>query len=133
MTVKKAKPPAGLGTAGKQLWDSVAVQVADDGLLLDARDLRLLRDAARTADDLATIETELKTAPALVAGSTGQMRAQPLLDEARKGRSLIASLLKQMNLSDEAERRAPGVKAGSQARGSALAGRYGNVTGLGGA
>lgn len=133
MTTKKPAPPAGLGRAGKALWNGIATQVAGDGLMLDARDLRLLRDAAMTADDLDVIEKALIKAPALVAGSTGQLRAQPLLDEARKARSLIATLLRQVNLSDESERRAPGVKAGSQARASALVGRYGNVSGLGGA
>lgn len=130
--VKPAKAPAGLGKAGLELWRSIADQVAADGLLLDARDLRILRDAARTADDLATIEKELTDAPTIVLGSTGQMRPQPLLDEARKNRALIATLLRHMSLTDEAVRARPGVKAGSSARGAALAGRYGNVSGIGG-
>lgn len=133
MTAKKARPPAGLGKAGRALWNDIATQVADDGLILDARDLRLLRDAAKTADDLASIEAALEDAPATVAGSMGQSRAQPLLDEARKARALIANLLKQINLTDEAERRAPGVKTASQARANALSGQYGSVYGLGGA
>lgn len=98
--VRKAPPPAGLGKAGRRLWNDVARQVAGDGLVLDQRERRILRDAARTADDLERIEAALESAPVMVAGSTGQPVPNRLWDEARKSRSLIAALLRQLDLDD---------------------------------
>lgn len=100
--VRKARPPAGLGEAGRAVWNKVAGQVAEDGLVLDARDLRLLREAAVTADELDRLELALAEAPTTVPGSMGQVRVQPLFDEVRKTRALFARLLSQIDLSDPA-------------------------------
>ena len=97
---RKSAPPAGLGDAGRRLWDEITRQVADDGLELDARDKRLLRDASFTADDLERLEVALKEAAIQVVGSTGQPVPNRLWDETRKARQLIASLLRQLDLSD---------------------------------
>ncbi|RZL82360.1 MAG: hypothetical protein EOP32_11960 [Rhodococcus sp. (in: high G+C Gram-positive bacteria)] len=116
--VKKARTPAGLGIAGKALWNSIADQVAEDGLVLDAKELRYLRDAARNADDLALIEAELEGAPLMVKGSQGQPVVNGLFAEARALRGQIAALLKQVSLEDPAE-----VGAGRGARTSSTQAR----------
>lgn len=98
--VRKARPPADLGDAGRKLWDTIARQVAGDGLELDARDLGLLREAAATKDELARLELGLADAPLTVTGSTGQVRPHPLFDEVRKSRALLRQLLSQLDLAD---------------------------------
>lgn len=106
-TTRKSPAPAGLNAAGKRLWDDITRQVADDGLELDASEKRVLADACRTADDAARLSSALETAPVEVVGSTGQPMPNKLFDEVRKSRSLIASLLKQLDL-DPSEHRGTG-------------------------
>lgn len=100
MTVVAARVPSGLGDEGRRLWRSIASQVAEDGLELDQRELNLLRSAAREADMLVKIEAALEDQPMTVRGAQGQMVAHPLLSEARRSRTTIASLLKQLSLVD---------------------------------
>jgi hypothetical protein len=98
----KIKPPSRLGAAGRELWSAIVAQVADDGLVLDARELRWLRDACAQADALARIEAAFDGAPLEVVGSTGQPRANPLIAEATRSRSTIAALLARLHLDDPA-------------------------------
>lgn len=131
---RPARTPPGLGDAGRRLWRSVAADVAASGLELDARELRVLRDAARTADDLELIEEALAGAPAVVVGSTGQPRPQPLLEEARKARALIATLLRVLDLDDPAEagHRGGVARSSTAARAAVMVRHHGNAHGLGG-
>jgi len=100
------EPPTGLAQAGRTLWASIIGQAANDGLELDARELRWLRDAAAEADQLARIEAALAVTALQVVGSTGQPRGHPMLAEASRSRSTIAALLARLGLDD------PGVAAG---------------------
>lgn len=97
-TTRKSPAPAGLNAAGKRLWDDITRQVADDGLELDASEKRVLADACRTADDAERLTSALEKAPVEVVGSTGQPMPNKLFDEVRKSRSLVASLLRQLDL-----------------------------------
>lgn len=130
--VRKAPSPAGLGTTGRKLWDDIARQVAGDGLELDTIERRVLRDACFTADDLAVIEAALEDASVVVEGSTGQPRVNPLFDEARKARALIATLLRQLDLDDpEAVGRGRGSRTTSTAARAAASVRWHGASGLG--
>ncbi|MDF3309879.1 hypothetical protein P3H15_33210 [Rhodococcus sp. T2V] len=130
--VKKPRPPAGIGDAGKALWNSITGQVADDGLVLDVRELRLLRDACHSADDLARLEAELGSADLVVKGSQGQPVVNGLFSEVRACRSQIAALLKQIRLTDEdAGRPLGGLPSTQAARAAANQRHHGSAYGVG--
>jgi hypothetical protein len=83
---------------------------------LDARELRLLEQACRCADDAAAIEREIAKSGRIVRGSKGQPRAHPALDVLVRLRTLEASLLKPLELSPPvaktpAQQRAEGATA----------------------
>jgi hypothetical protein len=81
-------PPAGLGEAGQQLWDSVI-----GPYVLTPTELRVLEEACRTSDELVRIEEAIKELPTLISrGYNGQPRAHPLLEEARRHRMLLERL-----------------------------------------
>lgn len=94
------RPPRGLDAAGRDLWRSIARQIHDDGLELDARETALLTEACREADVLARIEEALKGAPVVVDGAKGQPAANPLIGEARRSRQTIQTLLRGITLED---------------------------------
>lgn len=99
MTKRNPYPlPRGLGVAGKALWRNVTAEV-DADWRLDARDLALLGEAARTADDLAALERAVKREGPLSPGSKGQVRVHPAVCEARQLRLVLARLLGQIELS----------------------------------
>jgi len=100
MAVKAASTPRDLGGNGRKLWRKLAQQVADDGLILDERELFLLHAACRETDMLARIEAALEGADMTVRGAQGNWVAHPLLGEARRSRAQVASLLKQIGLTD---------------------------------
>lgn len=100
MSLKPARPPRYLAEAGTNLWRSLASQIAGDGLQLDAREVMLLTEACREADMLDRIQLALVEAPMLMKGAQGQQVANPLIGEARRSRTTIASLLKQIGLED---------------------------------
>jgi hypothetical protein len=92
---EKPRQPSGLNSAGRRLWRKIAADYtmrADEWLILEK--------ACRTADDAERLDTELAQSPLMVPGSQGQMRANPLLNESRQTRALLAALLKQINLPD---------------------------------
>lgn len=83
--------PKGLGPAGRRLWRNwMAGNEPDPG------DEVLLEHAARTADELLRLAEALAGAEVTVEGSTGQPRANPLLDEVRRHRASLAGLLRQL-------------------------------------
>jgi hypothetical protein len=101
--VSKSKPspaPAGLGSAGRALWRSIARQVADDGLELDAREHRWLADACAEADLVGVLASALTDAPLMVRGSQGQDVINPLIPELRQHREALGRLLKRLELAD---------------------------------
>lgn len=92
-----------LGEHGQALYDAILPPAKDDdGYELDADGLEVLTMACRTADDLARLEAELRDAPVLIRGSTGQQRVHPLFAEVRATRALMAQLLARLDL-DEAD------------------------------
>lgn len=108
-------PPRGLGDAGKALWKAIQEQIVADGLVLDARESRWLRDACAEADQLARIESALADAPLEVRGSQGQPVPNGLLGEATRCRTTIAGLLARIGLDDPATAAKPGRPVGAAA------------------
>ena len=134
MSTKPARTPKNLAAEGRTLWRAIASQVAEDGLKLDQRELKLLESACREQDMLSRIELALVDAPLTVKGAQSQMVSHPLIGEARRSRAQIASLLKAIGLDDPTE--AAGGGRGSRttsmsARGAANSRYYGNASGGG--
>jgi len=118
------------------LCGGIAGQVAQDGLVLDAREAHLLAMASREADQLAVIEAALDGASVMVRGSQGQEVAHPLIGEARRSRTTIAALLGKIEMEDPLAAAEPGKGSrttGAMARGAANSRHHGSVSGIGGA
>ena len=86
---RKPAPPEAFGPEGSALWERVAADFEPS-----AFEAAILSEACRTVDELQSIRDELRAAVSVVvAGSTGQPRAHPLLDEVRRHRETLARLL----------------------------------------
>ncbi len=89
------KPPGDLERRGRKMWrDAVAEYV------LRPDELNVLHEMARCLDTLDRIDAELRAAPLTVTGSQNQIRANPLLAEARGARQVLAQLSRLLGLSD---------------------------------
>lgn len=88
--------PKGLNAAGKRLWTEMSAAYE-----LDPGESALLLQACRTADELERLEVALVDAPMTVAGSTGQARPNPLLEETRRHRAALVALLKVLRTEPE--------------------------------
>lgn len=64
-----------------------------DGYRFDARDLVLLAAAERIAARIDALEAELESTGLMVAGSTGQLRLNPLVAEIRLQQTALARVL----------------------------------------
>ncbi len=82
------KAPAGLGTAGAKLWREVTAAYE-----LRPDEDRLLVAACRTLGELDKLERALAKAPAVIPGSKGQTRANPLFAEVRAHRLAFRQLI----------------------------------------
>lgn len=91
-----ARPPAGLGKAGRALWRAVAGVYE-----LDPRELLTLAAAARQADDTAALESALARGALVVEGSKGQPVLNAAVAELRQGRLALARLLGTLDLPAE--------------------------------
>ncbi len=104
--MKLTPTPKGLQAAGRDLWISIATQWADDDMLPDARERRLLADACHEADTLSAIEVELDAArqrgEMVVSGSQGQPVSHPMIAEARASRGAIRQALLKLGFTDPA-------------------------------
>src|SRR5690606_21801192 len=82
-------PPAGLGPAGTQLWESVTAEYE-----LGPAELRLLEDAAAEADLIEAMQEEWQALgrPMTALGIQYQVIAHPLLQEFRQHRSTLRQL-----------------------------------------
>jgi hypothetical protein len=89
--------PSGLGDAGRDLWSGICGKYG-----LRADEARVLEDAAREADLIATLDAGMAGQDLLVRGSQGQQVINPLISELRQHRSTLAALLRQLKLPDEA-------------------------------
>ncbi|MCX4780907.1 P27 family phage terminase small subunit [Streptomyces sp. NBC_01264] len=110
------EPPVGLGLQGSRLWKVIT---EENDLRTD--ELRVLEDACREVDLIERMHAELQDAQLVVKGSMGQDVANPLVQELRQHRALVARLLAALKLQDdeageERDRRA----RSSQARQAAL-------------
>jgi hypothetical protein len=86
------KPPAGTKAAGRRLWSSIV-----DDYDLDEHELVLLREAVRTTDLLAELDTLVKRDGPVIDTPQGQ-RAHPAAVEARQQRIVLARLLAALRL-----------------------------------
>lgn len=94
----KPTAPAKLGAPGRRLWRAVV-----DNYELRADEVVLLEKACRTADESARLDEAAREAPLTVLGSMGQERVNPILNEARQARALLAALVKQLGLPETEE------------------------------
>jgi hypothetical protein len=94
-TPKTPPVPRGLSPAGLALWRSIvpAYELRPD-------ELRVLHDACREADVVARLAEALEDAELLVTGSQGQKVINPLVQEVRQHRTVLAALLRQLKLPD---------------------------------
>jgi hypothetical protein len=110
-------PPEGLGPQGTCLWEEIS-----GAFVLRVDELRVLGDACREVDLIERMHVELQTAPLIVKGSMNQDVANPLVQELRQHRSLVARLLAALKLPDEEDQEQHDARArSSQARHAALA------------
>src|SRR5690606_4877888 len=88
-------PPAGLGPAGTQLWESVTAEYE-----LGPAELRLLEDAAAEAHLIEAMQNAWQDLgrPMTALGSQKQVIAHPLLQELRQHRSALRQLILSMKL-----------------------------------
>ena len=119
MPDESPKPPDGLETAGKQLWDSVTAK-----FVLNAGEIEILRQAAATADEIALLEAELRASSLVVAGYSGQPRPNPLLKIIQDHRLLLRRLVDSLALPDEDQE--SGLRPGQRHARTAAQGRWKN-------
>ncbi len=74
-----------------------------DRFELSPSELAILEEAVSTVDELGRLESELADAPLVVAGSRGQMRPHPLLNEVRAHRRVLDALCRSLCLPVEGE------------------------------
>lgn len=85
--------PKSLGEQGGDLWDSVQSQ-----WVLTPAEERLLLDACRLTDEIDQLERGIAETGVTVPGSKGQVRANPLIGEARSHRLAVKQLLAALKL-----------------------------------
>jgi len=95
----RPKPPTDLGKAGKALWRSILADL-DADWELDARELRLLGEACRTADELADLQAVLDKDGLTTAGSRGQTVVHPAVGEVRQLRLVLLRCLSAIEMVD---------------------------------
>jgi hypothetical protein len=117
------EPPAGLEDTGAMLWAAVTGKY-----VLTPAEIQILEQAARTADELARLETSIRGLEEFVVkGYAGQPRPHPLLKEARQHRVLLQRLVESLNLPDDDQE--VGLRAGGRHAQRASRARWGRLTG----
>jgi alkanesulfonate monooxygenase SsuD/methylene tetrahydromethanopterin reductase-like flavin-dependent oxidoreductase (luciferase family) len=89
------RAPNGLGRSGRKLWREIV-----DAYEIERHELPILETAARVADQIAELAEDLQGAPTTVAGSQGQDRVHPLVQELRLQRDLLTRLLARLSWPD---------------------------------
>ncbi|WP_327282288.1 hypothetical protein OG723_12290 [Streptomyces sp. NBC_01278] len=115
-------PPEGLGPRAARLWGDIL-----DEQDLRTDELRVLEDACREVDLIERMHVELQGAPLVVKGSMGQDVANPLVQELRQHRALVARLLGSLKLSDEDREGYDAQARSAQARKAALTRHHGSA------
>lgn len=88
--------PRSLGPRGRRLWRRITADFE-----LQASELELLGDAARTADLVDRLTEHLSREELIVDGSRGQSVVNPVAAELRLQRELLARLLGRLALPEE--------------------------------
>lgn len=115
-------PPDCLGDAGRALWRQI-IGGLEDGWEFDARELAILAEAARCADEMEPLRAAVESEP-VTRGSKGQIVANPCQQEVRQLRAVQARLLGALELRDPAKADAGSITS-RRARKAARA-RWGN-------
>ena len=97
MTETKPRPPTDLGSPGRAYWRSVA-----NIYELNVDELLLLRQTCKLLDSIADYDARIEEDGLIVAGAEGQPRPHPLVPQRRADQRLLASLVSQLGLPDEA-------------------------------
>jgi len=134
---KPPPPPADLRKLGRKdgpgraLWKSIVGTSADTvKYILRADELQILAEACREVDLIADIDEEFRNdlRGFVVKGSTGQPTSNPLIQELRQHRQVLANLLSKLTLPDDIEGQASSESTRStQARAAAEA-RWGKTS-----
>lgn len=95
VVARPPRAPGGLRSAAKRLWRTVL-----GGFELRPDELVVLEAACRLADETADLEAALAAAPAMISGSKGQLRVNPIFAEVRNHRLALGRLLAQLGLAD---------------------------------
>lgn len=117
MPEESPKPPDGLETAGRRLWDSVTAK-----FVLNAGEVAILGQAAATADEIVLLGAELRGSSLVVAGYAGQPRPNPLLKIIQDHRLLLRRLIDSLALPDEDQE--SGLRPGARHAQTAARGRW---------
>lgn len=117
MPEESPKPPDGLETAGRQLWDSVTAT-----FVLNAGEIAILGQACRTSDEITLLEAELRSSSLVVAGYSGQPRPNPLIKVLQDHRLLLRRLVDSLALPDADEE--SGMRPGQKHARRAARGRW---------
>lgn len=91
--IESPAPPADLDEAGRALWESIASEYE-----MNPAEIKLLAEAARSADELAMLRSGLHAADALVPGSRNQPVVNPLFEEIRAHRTVLLRVLAALKL-----------------------------------
>lgn len=95
---KRPAPPAGLGVAGRRLWNGVLREYG-----LTAADLEVLRQACVKADILAALAKQIQKDGPLVVDRFGEIRSNPALVEFRQLSNTYAKELASIRVIGEAD------------------------------
>ena len=87
------KSPPGLGARGRAFWRDTAA-----GFDLERAELELLAEVCRSLDEIDELTAVVRRDGVTVAGSTGQVRAHPAINEVRSHRLALGRLLAQLAL-----------------------------------
>jgi hypothetical protein len=117
-TREPPEPPDGLREPGVRLWTSVCASFE-----LNAGEVEILRQAASTADEIWSLEAELRSSSLVVPGYSGQPRPNPLLKIIQDHRTLLRRLVDSLCLPDEDQE--VGLRPGQKHARVAASGRWG--------
>lgn len=89
--------PPNFAPRGREFWERVT-----DRWELSLPEMTLLVEACRLLDEIELLAESIETHGVMVAGSTGQLRPNPAIGEARQNRLALSRLVAQLALPDEA-------------------------------
>ena len=94
-TTKAPTAPTGLGPRGRGFWRATV-----SGFDLERGELELLAEVCRTLDEIDALTAAIGRDGVTVAGSAGQTRTHPAINEVRQHRLALGRLLAQLALPD---------------------------------